>query len=52
VDAGGLSDGHPLKTTQQLGEGDLKTGCQHLKDAQTGFSTPVFQFRDVNPTNS
>ena len=48
----GLSVDHRLKIAQQLGQGDLKTGCKHFKDAQTGLPTPVLQFRDMDSANS
>jgi hypothetical protein len=36
-----FSVGLPLQISQQFGQGDLKARCQHVKDAQTGFPTPV-----------
>jgi hypothetical protein len=52
MDAGMFSVGGPLNISQKLGQGDLKARCQHFKDAQTGFPTPVLQFRDVDAANS
>jgi hypothetical protein len=36
-----FSIGLPLQISHQFGQGDLKARCQHFKDAQTCFPTPV-----------
>jgi len=41
-----------LEVTQQFGQGDLETECQHFENTQTRFPAPILQLGDMDPANS